>query len=88
LVDTKPELQIHNNDVKCTHAATIGQLDEDQMFYLRSRGLDVAASRDLLIHAFVRDIIGRLTVAALRDGLETAMLTRLPGYASVKEAAL
>ena len=78
LVDTKPELQIHNNEVKCNHAAAIGQLDEMAIFYLRSRGLGREAARSLLVHAFVSEIIGRLKVAPLRQGIEALMLARLP----------
>lgn len=88
LVDTKPELQILNNDVKCSHAATIGQLDETAIFYLRSRGLGQEAARSLLIHAFMSDIIGRVQAPSVREGLEGLMLSRLPGYQSVREAAL
>lgn len=88
LVDTKPELQIHNNDVKCSHAAAIGQLDEAAMFYLRSRGLGREEARSLLTHAFVSDIVGRIKVAPLRDALEDLLLARLPGYQGVREAAL
>ena len=88
LVDTKPELQILNNDVKCSHAATIGQLDETAVFYLRSRGLSQEAARSLLIHAFMSDIISKVQAPSVREGLEGLMLARLPGYQSVKEAAL
>jgi Fe-S cluster assembly protein SufD len=88
LVDTKPELQIFNNDVKCKHAAAIGQLDEKALFYLRSRAIGLEAARSLLIHAFVSDIVGRISVEPLREALETLLLARLPEYSGVKEAAL
>ena len=88
LVDTKPELQIHNNDVKCNHAAAIGQLDEGAIFYLRTRGLDQEAARSLLIHAFVSEMMGHVKLEPLRDELEALLLARLPGYGGVKEAAL
>ena len=81
-VNTKPELEIFANDVKCTHGAAIGQLDEDALFYLRARGLGQSAARAMLIHAFAGDIINRVKVPALRSQLETALLTELP-----KEAA-
>jgi len=77
-VNTKPELEIFANDVKCTHGAAIGQLDEDALFYLRSRGLGHAEARAMLIHAFAGDIINRVKVAALQAQLETALLTVLP----------
>lgn len=81
-VNTKPELEIFANDVKCTHGAAIGQLDEDALFYLRTRGLGLADARAMLIHAFAGDIINRVKVPALQAQLEAALLTELP-----KEAA-
>ncbi len=80
LVDSKPTLLINNDDVKCSHAATIGQLDEDALFYLRSRGLGDETARSLLIHAFVSDIVSRLTVSPVRAGLECLLFTRLPKH--------
>jgi Fe-S cluster assembly protein SufD len=77
-VNTKPELEIFANDVKCTHGAAIGQLDEDAMFYLRSRGLSVAESRAMLIHAFAGDILNRIKIAAVRDRLAHTLTARLP----------
>ena len=77
-VNTKPELEIFANDVKCTHGAAIGQLDEDAMFYLRSRGLSVAESRAMLIHAFAGDILNRIKIAAVRDHLANTLTARLP----------
>ncbi len=81
-INTKPELEIFANDVKCTHGAAIGQLDEDALFYLRARGLGLSEARAMLIHAFAGDIINRVKVPALQAQLETALLTELP-----KEAA-
>jgi Fe-S cluster assembly protein SufD len=78
LVDTKPQLEIYADDVKCTHGATIGQLDEDSLFYLRSRGIDVESARSILIHAFASDLIERIPVAPVRTGLECLLMTRLP----------
>jgi Fe-S cluster assembly protein SufD len=77
-INTKPELEIFANDVKCTHGAAIGQLDEDALFYLRTRGLGRAAARAMLIHAFAGDIINRVRVPALRSQLEAALVTQLP----------
>ena len=76
-IHTKPELQIHANDVRCTHGATIGQLDQEAIFYLQSRGIAKEQARDLLIHAFARDIIDRVKVAPLRVRLEQLLLERL-----------
>lgn len=64
-IDTKPELEIYADDVKCSHGATIGQLDEDQLFYLRSRGLDADTARGLLIAAFAERLLGALPHPAL-----------------------
>lgn len=64
-IDTKPELEIYADDVKCSHGATIGQLDEQQLFYLRSRGLDAETARSLLISAFVEQLLMELPYPAL-----------------------
>ncbi len=80
LVDSKPTLQIHADDVKCSHAATIGQLEEEALFYLRSRGIGDEAARSLLIHAFMSDIVGRIKVEPVRAGLECLLFTRLPKH--------
>jgi Fe-S cluster assembly protein SufD len=71
-IDTKPELEIYNDDVKCAHGATVGQLDANALFYLRSRGLDEAQARALLTHAFADHIIAHLPVAELREQLTAA----------------
>ena len=69
-VDTKPQLEISNDDVKCTHGAAVGQLDEDALFYLKSRGLDDENSRDLLTHGFAADVINRARIDAVRMELD------------------
>jgi Fe-S cluster assembly protein SufD len=69
-IDTKPELEIYANDVKCSHGATTGQLDAAALFYLRSRGLDEATARALLIRAFAESIVTSLGPPALRNHLE------------------
>ncbi|HXG63219.1 MAG TPA: Fe-S cluster assembly protein SufD [Planctomycetota bacterium] len=66
LVHTKPQLEIFANDVKCKHGATIGQLDEDVLFYLRSRGIALAEARRLLVHAFASEIIDSIRDEAVR----------------------
>ena len=63
-INTKPQLEIFANDVKCTHGAAVGQLDEEALFYLRSRGLGDAEARHLLIHAFAGDVLNRLPLEA------------------------
>ena len=77
-INSKPELEIFANDVKCTHGAAIGQLDEAAMFYLRSRGLGVAESRAMLVHAFAGDILNRVKIAPVREYLEGILTARLP----------
>lgn len=69
-IDTKPELEIYANDVKCAHGATTGQLDATAMFYLRSRGLSETEARALLIRAFAESILTRIEPDALRNHLE------------------
>ncbi len=64
-IDTKPELEIYADDVKCSHGATIGQLDEQQLFYLRSRGLDMDTAHRLLITAFAEELLLELPYPAL-----------------------
>jgi Fe-S cluster assembly protein SufD len=73
-INTKPQLEIFADDVKCTHGATVGQLDAEAVFYLRSRGLGREQARRLLTFAFANDIIGRVRVEPLRAQLEEALL--------------
>jgi len=70
-IDTKPQLEIYADDVKCTHGATIGQLDENAIFYLRSRGIPLDSARALLLFAFTSEILERVKVEPLRNYLET-----------------
>jgi Fe-S cluster assembly protein SufD len=74
---TKPELQIFADDVRCTHGATVGQLDADALFYLRARGIGEIEARDLLIYAFARDVIDRIGVPEIHEYLEKALFERL-----------
>ncbi len=69
-VNTKPQLEIFADDVRCTHGATVGQLNEDELFYLRSRGISKEEGKKLLIWAFASDIIGRIKVDSLRYPLQ------------------
>jgi Fe-S cluster assembly protein SufD len=73
-VDTKPQLEIFADDVKCAHGATVGQLDDEAVFYLTSRGLSDGAARDLLTYAFGAEVIDRIPVASLKLWLESAVL--------------
>lgn len=76
-IDTKPELEIHVDDVRCSHGATTGQLDANALFYLRSRGLDPATARQVLIASFLRESLGRILLPALRQRLESRLRDRL-----------
>jgi Fe-S cluster assembly protein SufD len=76
-INTKPQLEIFADDVKCTHGAAIGQLDEDALFYLRARGLTLQEARDMLIHAFAGDILNRVKIEPLRRALETELYAQL-----------
>ncbi|MFO0881599.1 MAG: Fe-S cluster assembly protein SufD [Gemmataceae bacterium] len=73
-INTKPQLEIYADDVKCTHGATVGQLDEQQLYYLRSRAIGLEQARALLTFAFANDIVNRVKVPTLRARLEAALL--------------
>ena len=76
-INTKPQLEIYADDVKCSHGATIGQLDEDAIFYLRSRGIGRAAARRVLTRAFAGEVIERVRIEPLRAQLEEWVGQRL-----------
>jgi Fe-S cluster assembly protein SufD len=76
-IDTKPQLEIFNNDVKCTHGSTIGQVDQDALFYLRSRGIGLDAARHILTHAFASEVAGRIKVASLRNYVDQLLTLKL-----------
>ena len=76
-INTKPQLEIFADDVKCTHGAAIGQLDEDAIFYLRARGLTYFEARDMLIHAFAGEIIDRVQIESLKRALEAELYAQL-----------
>lgn len=75
--DSRPQLEIYADDVKCAHGATVGNLDPDSLFYLRSRGLDEAHARSLLVYAFAGDVLSRIRLAPLRARLERQLAERL-----------
>jgi Fe-S cluster assembly protein SufD len=78
-IDTKPELEIYADDVQCNHGATVGQLDETSLFYLRSRGLDENQARRLLVHAFVKEMLEPIKAASVKAYLERAVEAALGG---------
>jgi len=76
-VDTKPQLEIFADDVKCTHGAAIGQLEEDEVFYLESRGLRPELARNLLTYGFAEEVIEKIKIDSIRKELDAAVLNRL-----------
>jgi Fe-S cluster assembly protein SufD len=82
VIDTKPELQIYADDVRCTHGATIGQLDAEALFYLQSRGIGKAQARSLLTQAFAQDIVDRIRIPELRERLEKTLSGKFHEYAN------
>ena len=84
-IDTKPELEIYADDVKCTHGATVGQLDDDMLFYLRSRAVDEQTARSLLTYAFADEIIKNINFQAIENKLENLIINRLPDSSLIRE---
>jgi len=78
-VNTKPQLEIFADDVKCTHGATVGRLDEVARFYARSRGIPAAAAERLLIYAFAAEVVDEVALAPVREELDRLVLERLGG---------
>ncbi|WP_253384300.1 Fe-S cluster assembly protein SufD [unidentified bacterial endosymbiont] len=78
-VDTKPQLEIYADDVKCSHGATIGRIDDEQMFYLRSRGIDQQAAQKMIIHAFAAELTEALNDEVLKQQALARIGQRLPG---------
>jgi Fe-S cluster assembly protein SufD len=76
VVNTKPQLEIYADDVKCSHGSSIGQMDGDALFYLRSRGLGVDQAKSLLSFAFASDVVGRIKIASLRQRLDEYLVAR------------
>ncbi|HJS51771.1 MAG TPA: Fe-S cluster assembly protein SufD [Pyrinomonadaceae bacterium] len=76
-VDTKPQLEIFNDDVKCSHGATVGQLEEEELFYLLTRGLPETLSRNLLTYGFAEEIINKIGIKKIKAELDNAVLHRL-----------
>jgi len=85
VINTKPQLEIYADDVKCTHGSTIGQLDQDAIFYLRSRGIGLEAARSLLTYAFASEMISRIKVEPIRAQLDNLLMTRLQNGSQAKD---
>ncbi len=77
-VDTKPELEIYADDVKCSHGATVGQLDQNMMFYLRSRAIEEETAKSLLTYAFADEVISKIAFLPIRKRLEHLVIGKLP----------
>ncbi|MGO8766508.1 MAG: Fe-S cluster assembly protein SufD [Limisphaerales bacterium] len=84
--DTKPQLEIYADDVKCTHGATIGQLNDESVFYLRARGIPEKMARRMLIHAFAGEIVERIRCAPIREELDRIVWERLEANRSLADA--
>jgi len=84
VVNSNPQLEIFADDVRCTHGSTVGQLDEEAVFYLRSRGIGREEAIQLLTLAFAGEILERIPVAGLRDRLEKVVAERLAAIADSK----
>jgi Fe-S cluster assembly protein SufD len=81
-MDAKPQLEIFADDVKCSHGATVGQLDDNALFYLRSRGIDAREARLMLMFGFAHEVIQNIPLEALRDRIDNLVLQRLRGELS------
>ena len=77
LVNTKPQLEIFADDVKCSHGATVGQLDKDQLFYLKARGIQEKEAKAILIYAFASDVVHSISMLQVRDHLEALLAKKL-----------
>jgi Fe-S cluster assembly protein SufD len=77
-IDVRPQLEIHADEVKCAHGATIGRLDPDMLFYMLSRGLDRETAQSLLVYAFLADVLTDMSVPTARAAIETALIAQLP----------
>jgi len=78
IVDSKPTLEIHNDDVKCNHGSTIGQIQEEPLFYLRSRGIGEQDARNLLVLAFASEIVDRMKIEPVREQVRRALFQAMP----------
>jgi Fe-S cluster assembly protein SufD len=78
VVDSKPTLEIHNDDVKCNHGSTIGQIEQEPLFYLRSRGIGEEEARNLLVYAFASELVDRMKIEPVREQIRRALFQTLP----------
>jgi Fe-S cluster assembly protein SufD len=76
-IDTKPQLEIYADDVKCAHGAAVGQLDQDQLFYLQARGINPELGKNLLTYGFAEEVIEKIGIESIRGELDKAVLKQL-----------
>ena len=76
-VDTKPQLEIYADDVKCAHGAAVGQIDPEELFYLETRGIDPELARNLLTYGFAEEVIARIKIESIRSQLDETVLRQL-----------
>jgi Fe-S cluster assembly protein SufD len=86
-IDSKPQLEIYADDVKCTHGATVGQLDEEEIFYLRSRGISEDAARTILTYAFAERVIEQIKIESFKEQVDTAFNAKFKKQFNRKTAA-
>jgi Fe-S cluster assembly protein SufD len=84
-IDTRPQLEIHADEVKCQHGATTGRLDPDMLFYMLSRGLDRDTAQSLLVYAFLADVLTGMSVASARAAIENALIAQLPDSPTLRK---
>jgi Fe-S cluster assembly protein SufD len=84
-IDTRPQLEIHADEVKCAHGATTGRLDPDMLFYLLSRGLDRETAQSLLVFAFLADVLTGMSVSSARSAIENALINQLPDAQTLRK---
>ena len=85
--DSKPELIIHADDVKCSHGATVGDLDQEALFYLQSRGINPEDARNMMVHAFAAELVEMMPEGDIRYYLEQAIMSWLETLDSIERAA-
>ena len=84
-IDTRPQLEIHADEVKCAHGATTGRLDPDMLFYMLSRGLDRQTAQSLLVYAFLADVLTGMSVTSARSAIENALISQLPDSQTLRK---
>ena len=84
-IDTRPQLEIHADEVKCAHGATTGRLDPDMLFYMLSRGLDRETAQSLLVFAFLADVLTGMSVPSARAAIEEALIAQLPDSQTLRK---